>query len=153
MSDVSPARTPEDLPRLFAKAWKNGDAAALAALFADDADFVNVVGLWWRRQRAIEKAHAYALARYFKDTVLTLQEAKVRQLGETTAIVHVRWRLEGQSAPDGSEAQLREAIMIMVAERRGDTWCVVAAQNTDVVPGSETNIAGSDGLKPVSYQD
>jgi len=38
-----------------------------------EAEFVNVVALWWRDQRAIEKAHRYARERYFKDSKLSLQ--------------------------------------------------------------------------------
>ena len=37
--------SPEHIVHGFAEAWNRRDAAALAALFAEDADFVNVVGL------------------------------------------------------------------------------------------------------------
>ncbi len=43
--------TPEEFPRAFAAAWMARDAVALAALFAADADFVNVAGLWWEDRR------------------------------------------------------------------------------------------------------
>ena len=39
---------PEAAIERFAAAWNSRDAAALAALFDDDADFVNVVGIRWR---------------------------------------------------------------------------------------------------------
>ena len=41
--------TPTDVAAAFAKAWSKRDADAIADLFVEDADFVNVVGLWWRR--------------------------------------------------------------------------------------------------------
>lgn len=53
------ANSPEGVARGFADAWNRGDALAIAALFVEDADFVNVVGLWWRNRRRIREAHAY----------------------------------------------------------------------------------------------
>ncbi len=52
---------PQDMPRAFADAWAARDAAALAALFAPDPDFVNITGIWWQDRDAIEKAHDYGL--------------------------------------------------------------------------------------------
>ena len=42
----------------FVSAWNEHDMRALSRLFADDADFVNVVGIWWKSRREIEAAHA-----------------------------------------------------------------------------------------------
>ncbi|MGK9232137.1 SgcJ/EcaC family oxidoreductase [Inquilinus limosus] len=55
---MSEALRLEDVPAAFIAAWNRHDMAALAALFAEDADFVNVVGLWWRSRAEIEAAHA-----------------------------------------------------------------------------------------------
>ena len=38
----------EAVVRAFFDRWNAGDADGIGALFAEDADFVNVVGLWWR---------------------------------------------------------------------------------------------------------
>lgn len=37
---------PVDVVRGWEAAWNSADADALAALFAEDAEFVNLVGLW-----------------------------------------------------------------------------------------------------------
>jgi uncharacterized protein (TIGR02246 family) len=39
--------TPEAVIHGWEDAWNRADADALAELFAEDAEFVNVVGLWW----------------------------------------------------------------------------------------------------------
>ena len=129
---------PEDIPRLFADAWNSGDAAALAGLFAEDADFVNVVGLWWRNRADIERAHAYALSTFFKDSELSARRVEVRRLGATVAVVHVRWRLTGQLDKVGNPLDDRFTVMVFVAEYREQAWRVVAAHNTDIIPGQET---------------
>ena len=44
---------PEDFPTAFRDAWMARDGHAIGALFEDDADFVNVVGIWWEDRTAI----------------------------------------------------------------------------------------------------
>ena len=98
-----PLDEPADMPRAFATAWMARDATALAALFAEDADFVNVVGIWWEDRAAIRKAHHYGLTTFFRASRLTVGRVKLRDLG-TSAVVHARMILSGQIAPDGTEA-------------------------------------------------
>ncbi len=135
----------------FMAAWNGRDATALAALFDEDADFVNVVGIWWRRRRSIEKAHDYALKRFFRDTRITLENASVKHLGADTATVHGLWRMEGQRAPDDTVLEPRRGMMLLVLRRSGDGWSIAAAQNTDIVPGAETMAASAGGLTGADY--
>ena len=151
MTGAAFAQSPEDLPRLFAERWNEGDAAGLAVLFAEDADFVNVVGLWWRKRRDIERAHAYAFARYFRDAKLALEEVKVRFLGDAVAAVHAKWLMTGQINPGRAEGAPRGGVVLFVAEKTGEGWRAVACQNTDIAPGAETNMVENGKLKPVSY--
>lgn len=143
--------SPENLMRRFADCWNRGDAVELVALFVDDADFVNVVGLWWRKRKDIERAHAYAFARYFKNAKITFDEIKLRSLRETIAIVHGKWLMTGQENPDHSPGAQREGVLVLVAELTNNGWRAVACQNTDVAPGAETNMIEGGKLKPVSY--
>jgi uncharacterized protein (TIGR02246 family) len=41
---------PADAATAFAEAWNRHDAQGLAALFSPNANFVNVVGLWWKNR-------------------------------------------------------------------------------------------------------
>ena len=148
---IDKPESPQDLVRLFAEAWNRGDADAIGALFAQDADFVNVVGLWWRRRRDIAKAHGYAFDRYFKKARMTLERIEVRQIRHDVATVHGLWRMEGQVEPDGAPSPPRTGILLFVAKRTEDGWQVVAAQNTDIAPGAETQSAAGGTLTPVSY--
>jgi len=128
------------------------DASALAALFAADADFVNVVGIWWQDRAAIERAHGYALASFFARSVLTPGKIKVRSLGRDVAVVHCRFVLTGQTAPDGTAAGRRSTILSFVLQRQSRAWLCVSAQNTDIVPGAETHLARGDSLSPQDYR-
>lgn len=79
---------PEQIADRFASGWNARDAAALAELFADDADFVNVVGLWWENREDIRRAHDYGLRTFFRDSTASIRRTKVRELAEGLAVVH-----------------------------------------------------------------
>lgn len=144
---------PEDIAPAFAAAWMDRDADALAALFAEDADFVNVVGIWWEDRAAIRKAHHYGLTTFFRASRLTLGRTKLRRIGPDAAVVHARMILTGQIAPDGSEAGRRTGILSFVMARQEDGgWLCVSAQNTDIVPGRETFVRQGDDLVPKDYR-
>lgn len=144
--------TPEGFADAFVASWMARDGAALAALFAEDADFVNVVGIWWEDRAAIERAHSYALQSFFARSRLAAGRIKTRMLGPGHCLLHLRLRLSGQIAPDGSEAGPRSTILSVVLERRGGGWVALSAQNTDIVPGAETHVQAAGGLSPRDYR-
>lgn len=150
---------PADLPYAFAEAWNDGDADALAALFAQECDFVNVVGLWWEDRGSVRDAHEYGFRKIFAGSRMELERVKTRSLGDGVAIVVVSWTLTGQSpsagqSPDGQqEPGARHGVFTFVLVSAQQGWLAVAAQNTDRVPGSETQINLGGQLRPETYQD
>ncbi len=145
---------PARIPYLFAEAWNEHDAASIAALFVDDADFVNVVGIWWEDRSAIERAHAYGLDTIFGDSHLRVGRVKVRRLGEDVSVIHARMYLTGQTPIGDVQAPARRSnIFSFVAHRTKDGWRCVSAHNTDVSPGAETNVVDEEGrLHPADYR-
>ena len=146
--------TPEHVPTAFAAAWNARDADALAALFDADAEFVNVVGLWWHDREAIRRAHAYGLARIFQHSTLRVGTIRVKRLRDDVAVVHARMQLEDQT-PIGAVARprARTNVFSFVVHRTGDGWRCASAHNTDVVPGAETNVVDEGGrLRPADYR-
>ena len=146
-------QTPDQIPLHFAAAWNARDAAGLAALFVEDADFVNVVGLWWHNRGDIERAHAYGLRRIFDQSTLRQGGIKTRLLAETHAVVHCRWHLTGQRDPVGGLLGARSTVMVFVAQHQPNGWQVVTAQNTDVIPGKETLAITTQGPEALSYRE
>ncbi|NLE96885.1 MAG: SgcJ/EcaC family oxidoreductase [Propionibacterium sp.] len=145
-------QAPEDIAHGFVEAWEDRDPDALAVLFVEDADFVNVVGLWWEDQKNIRRAHARGFRVMFGSSTMRLERIKVRRLSVTIAVVHASWRMSGQFDPDGVRVGDRAGVFTFVAERRGDVgWRAVSAQNTDRLDGAETLVAGDGSLTPTSY--
>ena len=146
---------PERIPAAFVDAWNRRDADAIAALFDEDAEFVNVTGLWWHDREAIRRAHAYGLERIFNRSTLRLGVVRVKWLAPDIAVVHARMTLSGQT-PVGDVARPgpRTNIFSFVVHRTTAGGRCASAHNTDVVPGRETNVVDDDGrLRSADYRD
>lgn len=126
---------PEDVAQEFMDSWNRHDMAAFAALFAEDANFVNVVGTWWTSRKEIEAAHAVTHATIFRQSRLA-GEAAVTPLARGLVAMHVKWELTGLVMPNGAGGGRREGILLLILEERRGRFWIRIAQNTDIVPGA-----------------
>jgi uncharacterized protein (TIGR02246 family) len=133
-SGAAQVERPEGLVDGFIRAWNAHDMKALGALFAEDADFINVAGQWWRGRPQIQAQHERAHAGRFRKTTLVETNTTVRLAGPDVAVLHFKWELSGEVAADGKPAITRHGIMQIVAVKQADGWRIVSAQNTDVMP-------------------
>lgn len=111
-------------------AWNNHDMKALAALFTEDADFVNVGARHWKGRTEIEKQHAARLNQFAESTWETKQ-VMVQFLRPDISLAHVSWALKGDKDPDGTPRQPREGVFTWVLMREGTQWLIRTAQNTN----------------------
>lgn len=145
---------PEIIAQRFVEAWNRRDAAAIAALFDENAEFVNVTGLWWHNRRDIEKAHDYGLKTIFQQSTLSLIRTKVKFLSDDIAVVHAKMKLSGQTPVAGvSQPGIRRTLFSFVMHRAQGQWRCASAQNTDIVPNMETHVRDEKGqLKAADYR-
>ncbi|MEM7549833.1 MAG: SgcJ/EcaC family oxidoreductase [Bacteroidota bacterium] len=145
---------PSDVTLEFIKAWNERDPDRLASLFTEDAEFVNVVGLWWHNRQDIWKAHDYGLKLIFNNSKLELRKSILKMVGDKVAVVHARMKLSGQTAAYGIDKPLsRQNIFSFVMHRTSKGWVCVSAHNTDIVPGKETNLVDeSRKMSAVDYR-
>jgi uncharacterized protein (TIGR02246 family) len=115
-------------------AWNAHDMARFAACFAADADFVNVMGAWWKGRDEIEQRHAALHAGRFAESVMRAHLAAFKEVGPGIGVGHVTWHLAGHGAsgPDRT-TELRGGIWTWTVRERGDALEIVASQNTDIV--------------------
>jgi uncharacterized protein (TIGR02246 family) len=139
---ASPQRSPEDIPGLFVRAWNARDADALASLFDEDAEFVNVTGLRWHDREAIRKAYADDLERMVNRSTLATVDTKVKLLSPDVAVVHTRMTRSDEAAGAAVPPEPRATIVSFVVHRMGDRWLCASAHNTDVLPNLGTTIGG-----------
>lgn len=148
----SPIREPLDVVERFSAAWAVGDAAAIGELFTEDADFVNVVGLWWTSRLSIVRALERGFQAWFEGSTFEPEKLALRMLGEEAAVVEVRWRIEGQVDPKGEQAAARRGVATVVLRRLDDgTWLCVNWHNTDIAAAADTNLMVDGVVTPISY--
>jgi len=145
-------KNPEDVVTGWETAWNNADADAIADLFLDDAEFVNVVGLWWHDKDNIRGAHAFGFAKLFPDSQMAMETPRVRRIGTDAALVQSKWSLTGQVSPDGQPTGDREGIFTFVLEHRETGWITIAGHNTDIQPGAQTNVNTDEGQSSIHYE-
>ncbi|WP_460576253.1 SgcJ/EcaC family oxidoreductase [Hymenobacter coalescens] len=115
------------------EAWNKHDLNLYFAHFAPEAQWVNVVGMWWHN--AAE--HRYALGIFmqmmFNKTTHTTRRTEVRMLRPDLALVRSQWQLDGWVMPDGKDmSDFSTGVLTLIMEKRQGRWLVIDGHNTSI---------------------
>ncbi len=113
-------------------AWNQHDMKALAALVAENVDFITVGGTWLKSQKNFEEHHATRHQMQFKESIWTTKNAEVKFIRPDVAVVHVKWGMKSDKDLAGTPRQPRDGIFTWVLEKRKGKWLIIAAQNTNI---------------------
>lgn len=119
-------------------AWANADAGRWASHYSPEADFINILGMYMSDPKAMHDRHHEIFTGVFKGSKHVGTLRRLRFLGAVVAIADVDVEVTGFKAlPPGavptSPGSLRTR-MKHVLTKSGDTWMIVATQNTAVAP-------------------
>ena len=103
---------------------------ALAALVAEDVDLITVAGTWLRNRKEFEEDHAKSHQMMLKESVLTMNNTRVKFIRPDVAVAHVEWGIKGVREQDGTPRQPQKGIFTWVLEKRRGIWSIIVAQNT-----------------------
>lgn len=119
-------------------AWAAKDAAAFAATYAVDAEFINPVGGTLSGRAAIQAQHVFLFAGPFAPSTSVNAIRRVVFLTGTIAIVDIDVTLTGFAGlPPGlraTEPGVVRSRARWVVEKRGGDWLIVAGQMTPFPP-------------------
>ena len=119
---------PEEIPNAFALAWNAHDMRRFAALFHDDATFVNRFGHYVRGVGEIVELHTSIHETIYRDSTLKNELIDCVPVAEGVAIVHFWCRLAaGKSHPAGPHEV--DTLILAVIVRRDQAWRIKAAEN------------------------
>ena len=76
---------------------------AFTKSFRDDAEGINIVGMYWRGKAAILEHLTYFHKTNFKNLEETVDEVNVHPIGDGHAIAVLIWKVGSFKAPDGIE--------------------------------------------------
>ena len=105
-------------------AGEGGLKAKLAQPLAEDADFINILGMHHTGRSSIEAGHRQIFDTIYKGSRVGYTLEKVRFVRPDVAIAFVRARLE---LLDG---KILEARPTLTLARTGNRWQIVVLQNT-----------------------
>jgi uncharacterized protein (TIGR02246 family) len=119
---------PTDAPDALQRAWNAHDMAALAALFHDDATFVNRFGHHVRGVDEIVALHRPIHETIYRDSSLENELIDTVTLDDDATIVHFWSRLRtGPAHPAGAHDV--DTVILAVLARRSGAWKIQALEN------------------------
>ncbi len=107
--------------------WNRYDSQAFASIFAEDADFIHILGAHYVGREAIDKGHRVIWDTIYKNSVNQWRVEKIRTLGDDAAIVFTESTLQFFQGDETVRAKSRPTL---IAQRRNGDWVIVAFQNT-----------------------
>src|SRR5271167_1968376 len=104
-------------------AWNNSDSIAFAAPFADDVDFVHILGGHFTGRISIERGHRTIFDTIYKGSTVKFAVEKIRFAGPEVAIVFLfaTLTLSAQGLPPQINAR-----PTMVLQRQDGSWKVAS---------------------------
>jgi uncharacterized protein (TIGR02246 family) len=119
----------------WTKAWDAGDVAAVTALYAADADYVDVYGRRAVGRPAIQTALAELTAGPYHGSHLELETVSTRFITPTLVVGDSRWELTLVPATEG-EAPPTKGLSTVVFVKQGLDWKIVAHRTRVPYPPS-----------------
>jgi uncharacterized protein (TIGR02246 family) len=124
----------EKLVSQFEDAWNRHDAHAFAAVFTEDADFTNVIGMSAHGRQAIEDFHAGRFSTSFKNSKLSAKDVTIRFVTRQVASVDVHWEMTGALDPSGAPVHLRIGLLNFIVTDHDDRWSIAVMHNQELTP-------------------
>ncbi|ARG16101.1 TPA: SgcJ/EcaC family oxidoreductase [Acinetobacter nosocomialis] len=119
---------PEDIPLAFQAAWNNHDMKAFAALFHQDATFVNRFGHYVKGIDEIIALHQPIHDTIYSDSTLENELIDVTSLTNDICISHFWSRLTAGLAHPQGPHQI-DTLLLTVLVKENNSWCIQALEN------------------------
>ena len=109
------------------QSWNRSDSVAFAEVFAEDADFIHILGGHYTGRDQVESGHRMIFDTIYKNSVNKFEVEKIRPIGNDVAMVFTVATLNFQQGGNKVQMQSRPTLIV---ERRNGKWQVAAFQNT-----------------------
>lgn len=116
----------------FAAAWNVHDVKLFSRLFAEDADFTNVKGVYRHGRTAFEEFHTPFFKTVWASSTLTINRNRIRFLKPDVAAIDAWWDLEGLKAPDGTDRPSRNGLLMFIMTNQDNSWLITVMHNMDL---------------------
>ncbi len=104
--------TIRQLVKQLEAAWNAGDSVGVAAAFVDDADFVDIMGEYYKGRAPIEAGHRRVFETIHKGSQVSFAVERVRFLHHDMAIAFLRAHLKFKSGDVMREGRARPTMVL-----------------------------------------
>jgi uncharacterized protein (TIGR02246 family) len=126
-------------------AWNKHDMNAFTKAFRDDAQGINVVGMYWQGKAELSKHLTDFHATFLKNCEEYLEEVQVHSIGEGYAMAVSIWKVDAFTGPGGVEIPACRHRSTVVLAKGADGWQVVHFHNTTI---DEAALKGASAPPP-----
>jgi len=113
-------------------AWNKHDMEAFTKPLRDDAEGINVAGMYWSGKAAIVKHLVEFHATFLKDCQEYVDEMQIHPIDDAHAIVVSIWRVSAFKGPGGAVIPACRHRDTSVLAKDADGWKVVHFHNTTI---------------------
>ena len=111
-------------------AWNAGDGAGFAEAFAEEADFIHILGGYYNGRAAIEAGHRMIFGTIYKGSTVRYSVEKIRFVRPDVAVLSARQYL--QFYEDGAARELQARPLLVLEKKKDGLWEIVTLQNTRI---------------------
>lgn len=119
---------PEDIPLAFQVAWNNHDMQAFAALFHQDATFVNRFGHYVKGTKEIIALHQPIHETIYSDSTLENELIDITPISDNICVSHFWSRLSAGIAHPQGPHQI-DTLILTVLIKENNSWSIKALEN------------------------
>jgi uncharacterized protein (TIGR02246 family) len=110
--------------------WNRHDMKAYAALLTEDADWVNIVGMWWQGKSDVYKAHEAFHNTIFRHVSVHIDHVSVRKITSDVAVAVCTESVDAFTTPSGKNHPKSQDRLTLILRKTGDRWLICHAHNT-----------------------
>jgi uncharacterized protein (TIGR02246 family) len=125
----------------FEAAWNAYNSVSIAALFAEDANFIHIFGGQLDGRTAIEDAHRVIFNTIYRGSHASFTLQSIRFVRPDVAVVFARAHVKFKENNETREIETRPTLIVVKEQAK---WQIVAFQNTKI---SEVPTAAQDAAR------
>lgn len=114
-------------------AWNRHDMAAFVSYAAEDVQWVNIVGMWWKgKQQVYDALNAFHKTMFKDRLVHEPQGTQLRMIAPNCVVATFIQTIDGFTTPSGQVQSAGRSVLTEVFVKRNGRWLLVQAQNTTI---------------------
>jgi uncharacterized protein (TIGR02246 family) len=113
----------------FTDVWNGHSGYGSADYYAEDADFVNIFGMFFSGKEEIESRHREIHKSFLKGSHFEVIRSWIREVKPDTVIAHVVWKVSKIKVNDPLKSTMN-GIFTHVFIKNEDKWEITSTQNT-----------------------